>query len=281
MNRVTIALPLLVAIVLLCFAGNSVLNRAAVGAGRIDPLMFSLLRVASGAVALGLLVALRDRTLRLRGRLAGALALTLYMIGFSLAYLSLDSGVGALILFGGVQIVMFSGAALSREPLPLTRWIGAAIALGGLLVLLWPRGGTAPSMAHGALMAMAALGWGAYSLIGRRTGDPLGTTAASFILSAPLVAAALLLTIPATAPATPDGIALAVLSGVVTSGLGYALWYAVLPRLTSAGAALLQLLVPVLATLGGVLLLGEPLTGRLALAGVLVLGGIALGVRRP
>ncbi|WP_102107308.1 DMT family transporter [Oceaniglobus roseus] len=269
----------LVALVLVAFAANSVLNRAAVGGGHIDALSFAVLRVVSGAIALVLLALLRDRRFRLSGAggPGGALSLALYLIGFSLAYVGLNSGVGALILFGGVQVVMFAGALVAREPVPPLRWIGAAVALGGLVLLVWPEGGAAPPFGAALLMAAAAVGWGLYSLIGRRSGDPLRATAANFVLAVPPVA--LMLALPGfDGGITGAGAALAVVSGVVTSGCGYALWYAVLPRLSAALAALLQLLVPVLATAGGVLFLGEAVSLRLVLASALVLGGVALGV---
>lgn len=272
-------LPILVAFVLICFAGNSVLTRAAVGGGEMGPMPFAALRLVSGAMALAALVLWRDGRIRLGGpgRPLGVLALALYMVGFSAAYLSLDSGVGALILFGGVQLVMFLGALIGRESVPPLRWAGAALALGGLGWLLWPEAAAAPFLFHGAMMALAALGWGLYSLNGRRQGDPLGATAANFVLATPLVALALLF--PAVpVGATGTGIALAIGSGVIASGMGYALWYGVLPRLASSSAGLLQLGVPVLAALGGMVFLAEPLTARFVVAAVLVLGGVALGL---
>jgi len=273
-------LALLVLAVLLAFAGNSVLTRAAIGGGHMGAMPFAALRLASGAFALALIVLWRDRQFTFGGpdRTAGVLSLALYMVGFSMAYVALDSGVGALILFAGVQVVMFTGALIARETVPPARWIGAALALAGLAWLLWPLGTTAPSLVHGALMGAAALGWGVYSLIGRRTGDPLGTTAANFVLATPAVAAALWLLPPDPTPATWQGVALAIASGVFASGLGYALWYTVLPRLCAATAALLQLTVPVLAALGGMAFLAEPLTARFAIAAALVLGGVTLGV---
>jgi len=273
-------LPLLVLLVLIAFAGNSLLTRAAIGGGQMGAMPFAALRLASGALALAVIVLWRDGRFAFggTGRLGGALSLALYMVGFSMAYVALDSGVGALILFAGVQVVMFSGALIARETVPAARWLGAALALAGLCWLLWPTGSAAPSLVHAALMGAAALGWGLYSLIGRRSGDPLGATAANFVLAAPLIVAALWLMPADPTPSTWQGIALAIASGVFASGLGYALWYTVLPRLAAATAALLQLTVPVLAALGGTLFLTEPLTARFAIAATLVGGGMALGV---
>lgn len=278
-------LILLTALVMVAFAANSVLNRAALAGGYIDPLGFAWIRVGSGALALAALVVLRDRRLALTGpyRIAGVLSLTLYLLAFSVAYVSLDAGVGALILFGGVQVTMFAGAVLAREPVPLARWLGAGLAFAGLVWVLWPAGEARGSLLHGALMLAAALGWGIYSLVGRKAGEPLQATAANFILAAPICFAVLTLVpvVPDATAASMRGIGLAVVSGVVTSAMGYALWYSVLPRLAASVAAVAQLTVPVIALAGGMLFLGEAVTLTFVLASVLVLGGVALSVLAP
>jgi drug/metabolite transporter (DMT)-like permease len=197
------------------------------------------------------------------------------MWGFSFAYVTLDAGIGALILFGGVQVLMFAAAVGTGEPVPARRWVGTTVAFTGLVLLLWPAGAAAPGVTGAILMATAAAGWAAYTWLGRGGTDPLGSTAANFTLAA--VPAVLLAGI-AFDGLTPAGAALAVISGAVTSGLGYALWYAVLPRLAGTTAALAQLLVPVIAVAGGVVLLAEPLTLRIVLAGALVVAGVAAGV---
>lgn len=272
-------------LVMVAFAANSVLNRGALATQEIDPLAFAWIRAVSGAVVLAALVLLRDRHLSLLGpgRVAGVLSLSLYMLAFSVAYVSLDAGVGALLLFGGVQVTMFAGAALGGERVPALRWIGAGLAFSGLVWLLWPSGAVRLSLLHGAIMLAAALGWGIYSLVGRRSGDPMQATAANFILAAPICFAVM-----ALAPVSPDavvpttrGVVLALLSGVVTSAMGYALWYTVLPRLAASVAAVAQLTVPVIALAGGVLFLGEAVTAKFVLASVLVLGGVALSVLAP
>lgn len=273
----------LTALTMLAFAANSLLNRQAVGGGAIGAAEFALVRVAAGAATLGLLVLLRHwrRGGALwpgtQGRLAGVAGLTAYLAGFSLAYLTLDAGTGALILFGAVQVTMFAGALWLAEPVPRRRWIGAALAFSGLLLLLAPGAG-APALGPGLAMASAGLGWGLYSLAGRGATDPLGATAANFALSVPVMAA-LALVWPGTAAATPAGIGLAVLSGAVTSGLGYALWYRLLPQLGAARAGVAQLTVPVIAAAGGALLLAEPPGLRFALSAALVLGGVAWASR--
>lgn len=272
----------LTALVMVAFAANSVLNRAALAEAEIAPLVFAFYRMGSGALALAVLVLVRDRRFSLAGphRVAGVLSLSLYMLAFSAAYVALDAGVGALILFGGVQVTMFAGAFLGREAMPARRWLGAGLAFVGLVWLLWPGGGASGSLLHGVLMLLAALGWGIYSLVGRMSGDPSRATAANFVASVPICLAVFLI-FPVAAdavPASAKGVMLAVMSGVVTSAMGYALWYSVLPRLAASVAAVAQLTVPVIAMTGGMVFLGEALSLRFAVASVLVLGGVAISV---
>lgn len=270
----------LTALVMMAFAANSVLNRAALAGDEINALAFACIRVASGAVALALMVLVRDRNLSLRGpyRTAGVLSLTVYLLGFSLAYVALDAGVGALILFGVVQVTMFGAGVLAKEHIPFMRWCGAALAFGGLAWLLWPSGGAQTSMLHAALMVAAGVGWGVYSLVGRKGAEPLAATAANFILAAPLclLLLAIVPVVPDAEPASTWGVTLAIVSGVVTSAMGYALWYSVLPLLAASVAAVAQLTVPVIALTGGVIFLGEGASLKFLLASTLVLGGVAL-----
>lgn len=265
---------LLTALTMLAFAANSVLNRWAVGPGHVGAVEFAMIRLLAGAAMLAALVLWRRGGLAWpggRGRVSGVLGLSAYLIGFSLAYRGLDAGTGALVLFGTVQVTMFLGAVIARETVPVRRWAGAGLALAGLALIAAP--GAAPWVPLG-LMAVAGVGWGFYSLAGRGAADPLVATAWNFLMSVPPV---LVLGLVAGV-ARPDrmGIALAVVSGAVTSGLGYALWYAVLPRLGAARAAVAQLTVPVIAALGGALLLRELPGPRFWGAAVLVLGGVAL-----
>ena len=270
------------ALVMVAFAANSVLNRAAVGTGQIGALDFALLRAVAGAMVLIALIRLRGARLTLlepRRVLCGAM-LSTYLIGFSLAYLAMDTGLGALILFGGVQVTMFAGALVLGERPPARRWFGAGLALVGLVWLVWPgAGATAPLWAVAA-MAAAALGWGVYSLMGRGSADPLGDTGAAFVWATVLGFVAVLVQTGGSMvnDATWAGMALAVISGAVTSGLGYALWYRVLPRIGASVAGLMQLSVPVIAGLGGALLLAETPTRAMVLAGAVVLGGIGWGL---
>lgn len=268
----------LTALVMLAFAANSVLNRLALETGTTGPTSFALIRLASGAALLSLLLAFQGQMATLRPRLAllpGVATLTLYILGFSFAYQTLPAGIGALVLFGGVQITMFAGAVIAREPLPPLRILGAVIAFGGLVWLMAP-GQARPDLGGFLLMAVAALGWGLFSLIGRRVGAPLPTMAGSFVWSLPLGLLAFGLW-----PDSADtrGIWLAIASGALTSGLGYALWYRVLPQISASTAAVVQLTVPIIAMAGGMIFLAEPLTLRFTMAAVLVLGGVALSLR--
>lgn len=268
----------LVLVTLAAFAANSLLNRAALLDGAIGPASFALIRVASGAAILILLVVLRrDMPRPGRKNLGAVVGLTLYMLGFSFAYLSLDAGFGALLLFGAVQITMFAGALVLREPMPRHRWTGAMIALAGLVLLLRPDPGTGAALPGTALMVMAAIGWGMFSLAGRASAAPLSDTAIAFLFCLPVTLLAWVL-VPDQDPISVSGAALAVISGAVTSGCGYALWYSVLPRLGPSRAAVTQLSVPVIATLGGVAFLGETLSWTMIGAGGLVLGGVAVSL---
>jgi drug/metabolite transporter (DMT)-like permease len=274
-----------VALALAGFAGNSLLCRAALRDGAIDAASFTALRLGAGAVLLWLLAALRrGGPTRPSGNWPGATALFAYAALFSFAYLRLDAASGALLLFGAVQATMLARGLRDGERFHGWRGLGIALACAGLLVLLLP-GAQAPEPLAAAAMLGAGVAWGLYSLQGRRAGDPLADTAGNFLRALPF---ALLLVAGVVAwrgggalHASREGIWLALASGALASGLGYALWYAALPALRAGSAATLQLAVPVLAAAGGVLLLGEPLGLRAALAAAAVLGGIALVVQPP
>jgi drug/metabolite transporter (DMT)-like permease len=215
-----------------------------------------------------------------QGRGAGVVGLVVYLFGFSWAYLSLDAGVGALILFGAVQITMFAGAVLAREAVPGTRWAGSALAFGGLLVLVAPGAGDAPAAPGALSMGLAGVGWGIYSLAGRKAVDALGATGWNFLFAVPVAALVVLALGGVQGPLTGWGVALAVASGAMTSGLGYALWYAIVPGLGAARAGVAQLTVPVMAAAGGAAALGEGVGLRFVVASALVLGGVALASRQ-
>ncbi len=274
---------LLTSLTMIAFAANSVLNRLALTGGDIGPAEFAAIRVAAGAAMLLALVLVRGGRLPAAGwrsRLIGAGTLALYMVGFSFAYLSLDAGLGALILFGGVQVTMFAGGLWAGERPTIRRWLGAGVALAGLVWLMWPGGEVAPDPLGAGLMAAAAVGWGVYSLAGRGSAKPLASTAANFLYAFPVTLLVFML-LPDAGGIGARGAGLAVLSGAVTSGLGYALWYAVLPRLQASAAAVAQLTVPVIAMAGGALVMGEAVTLPLLMAAGVVLGGVALSLSRP
>jgi drug/metabolite transporter (DMT)-like permease len=267
---------LLVAAAMLAFAGNSVLCRLALRDGGIDAASFTTLRLVSGAVVLWLIVRMRDGA-RAGGDMWSAFALFAYAAGFSFAYVSLPTGTGALLLFGAVQATMIGRGLLAGERLSPLQWCGLALALGGLTGLLLP-GVSAPPMAGALLMVVAGIAWGAYSLRGRGSGDATAKTAGNFLRAVPF-ALALSAVMLRDARVDTVGIACAVASGALTSGIGYAIWYTALPHLRAASAATVQLSVPAIAAIAGIVLLGEPPTWRLALATLAILGGIALVVR--
>lgn len=268
---------LAVALTMCAFAGNSILNRLGVGLLGMDPLSFAVIRVIAGAVTLVALVQMRHGRLVLTGapRWGGAVALAVYMLGFSLAYLSLAAGLGALILFAVVQLVMFGYAVARRQQVPALRWVGTAVAIAGLVMLLWPAGPVRVPLAGAASMALAGAAWAAYTILGQSEKDALAGTAANFLLCVPLVLPGLIWAAPGMSLA---GVLVAVCAGAITSGLGYALWYRVLPALPTTLAAVIQLSVPVIAVLAGAVLLAEPITLRIALSGALVLGGIGMSL---
>ncbi|WP_170607273.1 DMT family transporter [Ruegeria arenilitoris] len=272
---------LLTALTMCAFAANSILNRMAIDSGAADPSGFAVVRVLTGALTLAALVLWSGKKLPVlhRRRVIGAGALSVYMVGFSLAYVTLDAGLGALILFGVVQISMFSFTALTGLVPTSRQLIGAGIALFGLAYVLWPTGAVQVDTKGALLMTSAGIGWAAYSLAGRSEPDALSGTAANFVVALPVTAIALKIS-GMYWQMTGMGFVLAALSGAVTSGLGYALWYSVLPGLSPAIAAVVQLSVPVIAIIGGVLLLGEVASFELLLGAVMVLGGIGLAVGR-
>lgn len=265
---------LLTALAMLAFSGNSLLCRLALRETAIDAASFTAIRLASGALTLWLLLHLRAPRQPMAGNWPGALALFAYAAAFSFAYLRLDTGVGALLLFGAVQLSMLLWGLWRGERLGLAASLGTALAVGGLLALLLP-GASAPPLAAALLMLLAGVAWGGYSLLGRGQGDPLAVTAGNFLRAAPLALLPALALLPRLSW-DGAGLCYALLSGALTSGVGYAIWYSALPGLRASQAATVQLSVPILAALGGALLLGEALSLRLLLSAAAVLGGIAL-----
>jgi drug/metabolite transporter (DMT)-like permease len=271
----TLRTLLLTSVAMLAFAANSLLCRLALQQASIDPASFGSVRLVSGALVLAAIVRLRSGPPAVaRTDWLAAAMLWAYVACFSFAYLTLAAGTGALILFGAVQLTMFGVGLHAGERFTPTAWVGLALALGGLVCLLSP-GIAAPAPQGAALMAAAGIAWGVYSLRGRGAGDPVAATAGNFLRAAPL-ALALSLLFASTFKVSATGLALAIASGALTSGLGYVVWYAALPGLTALRAATVQLSVPPLTAAAGVLLLSEALSMRLVLASAAILGGIAL-----
>ncbi|MGH8761542.1 MAG: DMT family transporter [Burkholderiales bacterium] len=270
---------ILTSFAMIAFAGNSLLCRMALKYTAIDPATFTSIRMLSGAFALWLIVSMRTGNRVPGGNWPSALALFVYAAAFSFAYVDLSAGMGALLLFGAVQTTMILCGLWKGERLNGWQGIGLAAALGGLVTLVLP-GLSAPPPGGAILMVGAGMAWGVYSLRGRGAGDPLATTAGNFLRAAPF-AAGLSLLLLSLARADVQGVTYAITSGALTSGVGYAIWYAALRGLTATSAATVQLSVPVIAAIGGVMLLGEPITVRLLGASAAILGGIALVIARP
>lgn len=265
----------LIAVTMCAFAANSVLTRLGIFTFGMDPIGFSGVRLASGAATLAVLVGLRGRWPRVdAARIVTAASLVVYLVPFSVAYLTLPAGVGALILFGVVQITMFAGSYLAGTQPSARQWGGMAVAMAGLVWLLLPSETLALDGVGVAFMVLSGAAWGVFSLRGRGSTDPLGDMAISFILCAPIAVALMVL----GAGWSPVGVALAVVAGAVTSGLGYALWYLVLPQIAATTGAVAQLSVPVIAIVAGAVLLTEAVTLDIVLASAVVLGGIAVSV---
>jgi len=262
------------------FAANSLLCRYALDGTRIDAASFTAIRLVAGAITLWALHALKSRGAPAVSQpdhgWRPAILLFVYAIAFSFAYLSLEAGTGALILFGMVQVTMLFADWRRGTRLRHLQWLGVAIALAGLAWLVSP-GLSAPSPTGAVLMAIAGMAWGLYSLMGRRATDPVGTTARNFARAVPFALVACL-PVLLHLHASFSGVVLAAVSGSIASGLGYVAWYAALPGLTTARAATVQLGVPLLAAIAAIALLDEPLTARIVTGGLAILGGIALAL---
>ncbi|MDO6708455.1 DMT family transporter [Photobacterium sp. 1_MG-2023] len=271
---------LLTSLAMLFFAANSLLNRVALSETQIDPASFTLLRIASGALFLWLILSMQSginpRFITRTGHWPSAAALFIYAAGFSFAYESLTAATGALLLFAAVQITLMTAGWCRGERLTPVQLAGFALALGGLVVLLLP-GVSAPAWDGAILMVIAGVSWGFYTLLGKGSSTPLQTTSGNFLRAVPL--AMLCWFLAGDMRFDGAGILYAVLSGAIASGIGYAIWYQVLPSLTAMTAATIQLSVPVLAALGGVFFLSEAVSFRLMMASAAILGGIAIVLR--
>lgn len=266
------------ALALVAFAANSILCRIALRNATIDAATFSTIRLTAGALTLLLVTRLvRSNAAPIKPSWLSAGMLFLYAVPFSFAYTMLSAGTGALVLFGSVQITMMVAALWSGERLHPLQWVGLGLALAGLVYLVLP-GLEAPPIAGAALMALAGFSWGVYSLRGRGAPNPLAQTTSNFVRSIPFVVVVSLIALPQL-HVEQQGVLLAIASGAIASGLGYVVWYRALRGLSAARASIVQLLVPFLAALGGVIFLAETISLRLVLSTVLVIGGIALALQ--
>ncbi|GMR01164.1 MAG: DMT family transporter [Gammaproteobacteria bacterium] len=275
-NNPLLKTTILTGLALIAFAANSVLCRLALGNETIDASNFTILRLLSGSIVL-LIIITANRNITggsTKGSWAAGFMLFLYAVTFSYAYISLDTGTGALILFGSVQITMILLSLLSGIRLHFTEWAGVTIAFTGFVYLILP-GVTAPSAVGFLLMTVAGIAWGVYTLKGRGSKNPLMDTAYNFFRTTPFVILLAIITINNTNYSF-EGILLALLSGGITSGIGYTIWYIALGGLSSMQAAVLQLSVPVIAALGGVVFVSEEITFRLTISAVMVIGGILM-----
>ncbi|WP_395338392.1 DMT family transporter [Ningiella sp. W23] len=288
---INLALITKTSLALLAFASNSILCRLALESGEIDPASFTLIRIASGAIALTIILLLSKQvsgssshaknptTPLLRFNYSdwlSGLSLFIYAAGFSFAYVSLPAGTGALILFASVQLTMLGAGIMRGMRLLRLQWIGFAFAIFGLVYLLSP-GLTAPPLLGTTLMILAGVAWGIYSLKGAKSSQAIRASTENFIRAVPYCIGLSIVLLPQI-EASIQGVLLAIVSGAVTSGLGYVIWYSALPELKTASAASLQLTVPVIAIIGGAIWLQELIGLRLVLASICILGGVALVV---
>ena len=266
----------IITLVMTAFAANSIITRLALSSNLIGPSNFALLRAGSAALILVLLVLFIQKKIpKFKiNSIISSLALVGYLVGFSFAYLTINTGVGALILFGGSMIVMFTGALLLKENISILRFIGVFLSLIGLYILTDPRFGD-NSLFGIILMFLAAFSWGIYSILGHGQNNPLSNTAINFVLALLLIIP-IALFIPDQTNTSPYGILLAIISGSITSGLGYTLWYWILPKINITSASISQLSVPLIAALGGYLFISETLNWQFYIASFLILGGIGL-----
>ncbi|MCI0506400.1 MAG: DMT family transporter [Gammaproteobacteria bacterium] len=269
---------LLTVLAMLAFAANSILCRMALGGQFIDAASFTSIRLISGALLLAVILALRNPSLKYHTiDIKASVALFLYAISFSFAYVDLSTGTGALILFGTVQLTIIVWGVLQGDRPKIPAWAGILLACSGLVYLVLP-GVSAPSAEGTILMVTAGLAWGVYTFRGKGVASPIAATTWNFIGAVPLTLAASLIFI-SSIELQIQGILLAILSGALASAAGYVIWYAALPYLQPTSAAAVQLSVPMIAAFGGVLFLGEPISLRLVLSSMAILGGLALVIQ--
>ncbi|NNH37083.1 DMT family transporter [Acinetobacter terrae] len=263
-----------ICIAMLAFAANSVLCRLALAEQQIDPMSFSLIRVCSGAAVLLLLYIFSVQKAKIQWNIKNGFSLALYIVAFSMAYLHIDAGVGALLLFGTVQLSMVGYGLCHGEQINIQRGAGLGIAILGIFILLLP-GATAPNLVYVAIMVLSGIGWAMYSIAGKNMQNPLASTLANFVMAIPFVLLAYV-AFYTQSFAKPQGVLLAVLSGGLASSGAYVLWYAIVKHIDRVTASTVQLSVPCLAILGGSLFIGETIGLRIVLSTVIVLLGIFL-----
>ncbi|WP_026006178.1 DMT family transporter [Moritella dasanensis] len=275
-NKSLLKTSLLTGLALIAFAANSVLCRLALGSGAIDASSFTIIRLLSGALVLSIILSMKGRHkgVSSKGSWTAGLMLFLYAITFSYAYLSVDTGTGALILFGAVQITMILLSLMSGTRLHISEWAGVIVAFTGFIYLVLPSV-TTPSINGLLLMTVSGVAWGVYTLKGRSSKNPLMDTTYNFLRTIPFVVLLVVFTLH-NLNYSSEGIMLALLSGAITSGVGYTIWYIALTSLSSTQAAVIQLSVPVIAALGGVMFVSETITTRLIISTAIVLGGILM-----
>lgn len=278
MNHSILKISILTALALIAFAANSILCRLALKENAIDAASFTNLRLLSGVIVLILILKLttKKNTNVSKGSWSSSFMLILYAVSFSFAYISLDTGIGALISFGTVQITIILASIISGYRLNIYEWLGTLIAFLGFVYLVLP-GVSSPSLKGFILMTLAGIGWGLYTIKGIQSKNPLSDTAYNFIRTLPFVLVLFLLSLHQL-HYTKEGILLAIISGSLTSGIGYTIWYMAINGLTKIQTAIVQLLVPIIAAFGGVIFVDEKITFRLSIASILVLGGILVVV---
>ncbi len=283
-KKITFKIEKLVFFVILtmsAFASNSLLARIAIANQEIGPSFFSLIRLTSGSIILIFLVFFRfglRPIICIKPNFKAVIGLSLYMVGFHYAYFFLEAGIGSIILFGGVQVVMFTSSILSKQQPTLFNWVGMITAMIGIILLFFPFDINSSQPMNGLiLMLMAALGWGIYSISGIKSKNPLTSTMSNFVFTIPIVIINFII-YPDTVNLTYFGIFLAICSGAIMSALGYSLWYTLLPYLEKTIAALVQLLVPVIALALSILFLNEKLTYLSFLSSILIIFGVFVGI---
>ena len=274
-------LSFLVFLTMVAFAANSLLTRLAIFNSEIGPASFSFIRLVSGSIVLIIIVNFRSGRsfiFKSKPNLISIIGLSFYMVGFHAAYFTLDAGIGAMVLFGGVQFVMFTSAILLKEKIAFYNWAGMFLAMLGILILFFPKDLIISEQVSGLLlMLLAAFGWGIYSLSGTQSKDPIASTMSNFCFTIPIVSINLIL-FPDTINVSYNGVFLAICSGAVMSALGYSMWYAILPILKKTVASIVQLIVPVITLIMGIIILDEKLTYLSFVSSILIIGGISLGI---